>query len=617
MTGTTPIPIPIPIPPPSSSLSKTYTHCSSSSYSSAPPDSGYATRNPSTHVSLDHLPKSKISIDTADPAPPRQHIPKSPIPGREDLHAFRVDPEQCILARYREILPEMQSMIQQWVQSWSHRGGNILSSLLPGGKSRKSNQRRRQPGPVAIRLMIVGLAAQEAKPTIVVFVGGEDSNNDGKVKGLEGLMRQTGMRMLYWPDDGVAPNFEVLVIGEGPRKRYSRREDGEDGVVVVWDGVLRGRDRGLVTYCGTRIRFEAGEGKRSAVGTLGGLVKLVGEDWEVKVVGITAGHVLEGLFEDEDEGEEEVGEDRDMGISLLPEEGERYHLHRRVVGQLVHPAIPEEDAAGEVGDLIPARDWALFELDDNVKLKPNILERPGVDWEQQNNGRTNRDEITVAPPDAFPSITSSEVAMLSQSNSMRGVRLGELSHLAGGFMLSPEKGFVEAYLLKLDEGEEIQDGDSGAWVINPVSKEVYGHVVATDYTGDAYVIPLHAIFSDMKRDLGVKSVGLPTTADLLNIALRATTIAAVKSNPTIMADPELTFERQARDASGGIMTARACSRERHMSDLLTSYYGAPSGCKRRSLLSDVDSGYGSPGSPVRPKAYKQPEEEDDMEYFSY
>ena len=68
----------------------------------------------------------------------------------------------------------------------------------------------------------------------------------------------------------------------------------------------------------------------------------------------------------------------------------------------------------------------------------------------------------------------------------------------------------------------VQDGDSGSWVVCPVSKQVYGQVVATDALGDVYVVPLHACFDEMKELIsGVESVDLPTTADLLDLALRS------------------------------------------------------------------------------------------------
>lgn len=141
---------------------------------------------------------------------------------------------------------------------------------------------------------------------------------------------------------------------------------------------------------------------------------------------------------------------------------------------------------------------------------------------------------------------------------------------------------------------EIQDGDSGAWIVNPISKEVYGHVAATDYTGDAYVIPLHATFDNIRRELGVRSVALPTTADLLNIALRATTTTAT----TPAADVP---ERPTRASRGlEILTARESSRNRDLSELLSLYDGVCFDTKRLSVVgSDRDSGYCSLGSPAR------------------
>jgi hypothetical protein len=44
-------------------------------------------------------------------------------------------------------------------------------------------------------------------------------------------------------------------------------------------------------------------------------------------------------------------------------------------------------------------------------------------------------------------------------------------------------------------------GDSGAWVVDPATNQLYGHVVASDVFGTAYVIPIHDIFKDMKLQL--------------------------------------------------------------------------------------------------------------------
>jgi hypothetical protein len=96
-------------------------------------------------------------------------------------------------------------------------------------------------------------------------------------------------------------------------------------------------------------------------------------------------------------------------------------------------------------------------------------------------------------------------------------------------------------------------------------------------TGDAYVIPLHESFAEMEGVLGVESVGLPTTADLLDAALRAS--AGVGGWPP----------RQA-------MLVEDCaeSRERRASEVFLMCDGWKlRDQKRSSLYHDGDSGYGS------------------------
>lgn len=46
-----------------------------------------------------------------------------------------------------------------------------------------------------------------------------------------------------------------------------------------------------------------------------------------------------------------------------------------------------------------------------------------------------------------------------------------------------------------------------------MTHEVYGHVIAADVFGEAYVVPLEATFRQIREQLGVKSVCLPTRRD--------------------------------------------------------------------------------------------------------
>jgi hypothetical protein len=60
-----------------------------------------------------------------------------------------------------------------------------------------------------------------------------------------------------------------------------------------------------------------------------------------------------------------------------------------------------------------------------------------------------------------------------------------------------------------DYSTALKPGDSGAWVVDDTTNEVYGHVVASDVFGVAYVVPINDIFEDIKLRLSLEVVDLP------------------------------------------------------------------------------------------------------------
>lgn len=58
------------------------------------------------------------------------------------------------------------------------------------------------------------------------------------------------------------------------------------------------------------------------------------------------------------------------------------------------------------------------------------------------------------------------------------------------------------------------EGDSGAWIVHAAASELYGHVVATNVFGEAYIMPAIATFENIRKCLGAASVTLPDDADL-------------------------------------------------------------------------------------------------------
>lgn len=57
------------------------------------------------------------------------------------------------------------------------------------------------------------------------------------------------------------------------------------------------------------------------------------------------------------------------------------------------------------------------------------------------------------------------------------------------------------------------DGDSGSWVVDEVTNELLGHVVASDILGDIYVVPACDTFDSIRRFLDLADISLPSPED--------------------------------------------------------------------------------------------------------
>lgn len=516
------------------------------SSSSTDVDSGYVTGNNTSFVSLDD--KDKLSKDRLPLPEPR--VRSVPLPGKEELQLFRTDMDETVNARFREIAPEMQRRLLK------STGKGLFQS---------SRAKPRRELTMSMRLMMVGTTVENAAPSIVIFL---PSDGVGRV---EAGLDQPFLRQLYEPDDGMTPTFKVIVVGQAPRKR--RRQD----VQVVYEN-SRFRNRDLPTYCGVRISLRS-DYSTPAMATLGGIVKLTYGPGDFKLVGMTAAHALEDIWDclptgsNPDGDTDPLTEERDDGDTYA-------YAHPKTVGNVLHPRLDNKHDS----DTIPKHDWALFNIDPQFKIRPNLVHQAGAGVmasayprRPAKSGTVNGYAMAAAPPESFPSTQPIEVALLGGASRFAGNMLGHLSHLPGGIMLSAEHGFVDAYLLVLDEGLALEDGDSGAWVVNPISLEVYGHVVATDVTGDGYVVPLYQSFREMEEVLGVEAVGLPDTADLLESALR---VPEGEGEGTLVVE----HGRRERRASEVLYMC-----DRWLSDGMMKGLSA-------CASDDGDSGYGSLGS---------------------
>ncbi len=131
-----------------------------------------------------------------------------------------------------------------------------------------------------------------------------------------------------------------------------------------------------------------------------------------------------------------------------------------------------------------------------------------------------------------------------------GLKRGQLSNLPGSIMRGNSKSFVKTYMLEFDEVygkwkesilfpyeayadhfSEVCEGDSGAWVVHHAGLEVFGHVVATDILGDAYIMPAVETFDEIRDYMNAASVKLPSygesnnnTSVITKIPLTATSL---------------------------------------------------------------------------------------------
>ena len=222
-----------------------------------------------------------------------------------------------------------------------------------------------------------------------------------------------------------------------------------------------------VTYCGAKIRLEGereGVTAMSVIATLGGVVKLTFEIGDFILVGMTAGHVLEDLYlDDTHSGGNEVE------TSTMPDDATEEpsfdflaQPRRQVIGDLLYPPLEQDRLAQTTGEddldaesdeelqlasppAIPPRDWALFGLNNTLKIKPNIVPMqsgPGQyrlhSDHRQHRGRGPRQNcMSTAPSASFPSNEPIEVVMISSvtGNTHNGILYGELSHIPASIML--------------------------------------------------------------------------------------------------------------------------------------------------------------------------------------
>ncbi|XXH00873.1 hypothetical protein Hte_007224 [Hypoxylon texense] len=388
------------------------------------------------------------------------------------------------------------------------------------GRMRTHQKPGTRYAPMSIRVVMMGTSEDDARPYIVIFC-------ESSLKNLvQGFIKQDVIANLCQPGDLGVPSFEVVVHGNAPRLRL-----GESDINVVADTTcVFGRYREN-TLCGVPISFQLPNGQRHHA-TFGGIIKVMTVSGDIELLGMTAGHVLhqrdavgaapyDGKAPLEDEQSDDLLEQfpvhgDDIQSSVIYEDddgievdieplttsgtsadtldaGSRWEFkHTTVLGNVI-------DATGGIGRSSKQNyDWALFRLTTYA-----------MNYARTSRGRKELRTLSQRKPGASG---RRPIRMLSGS---KGRRRGTLLPEPGRILLEGGEEFIDSFMITISGKSGICDGDSGSWVVDDETFEVYGQLVASDVLGSGYVVPMEGIMDEIKSQLGAKSVGLPGPSIIL------------------------------------------------------------------------------------------------------
>ena len=173
----------------------------------------------------------------------------------------------------------------------------------------------------------------------------------------------------------------------------------------------------------------------------------------------------------------------------------------------------------------------------------------------------------------------------------------------------------ECEVYELTQNKGICDGDSGSWVIDSSTFELYGHLVATDMFGGGYVIPMSDVFNDIKRNLDARSVELPDTVDVLHartVAQEKTAAANTRTSAAVgLDDPRMSPDESEDDGGDDEFLSLFSIQELPPTSILTQRTLPDSGymplpttpprpAETRSFTSPQDSKHRSNGDTDKP-----------------
>ncbi|KAK5048227.1 hypothetical protein LTR84_005897 [Exophiala bonariae] len=167
------------------------------------------------------------------------------------------------------------------------------------------------------------------------------------------------------------------------------------------------------------------------------------------------------------------------------------------------------------GEMKHEVDWALIRVHgDRLKVENTIREQTTPSGTTPQRGQsTTRDSSRQSESENLPVLTS--VTPLARLSGLHvhcrgrssGFKKGRISQAMALVKLHGRQSFSTSWCV---EGGFGIPGDSGAWVYEPVSGGLCGHVLAWgDKSKTAYIAPMEVLFEDIRTRLGVSTVELP------------------------------------------------------------------------------------------------------------
>jgi hypothetical protein len=168
------------------------------------------------------------------------------------------------------------------------------------------------------------------------------------------------------------------------------------------------------------------------------------------------------------------------------------------------------------GEIKHEVDWALIRVhEERLKVENAMREQstPSGATPQRDQSRTRESSSRTADPNLVPVLTS--VTPLAKLSGLHvhcrgrssGFKKGRISQAMALVKLHGRQSFSTSWCV---EGGFGIPGDSGAWVYEPVSGGLCGHVLAWgDKSKTAYIAPMEVLFEDIRTRLGASTVELP------------------------------------------------------------------------------------------------------------